>query len=119
MEIKIANKNYTLYFGWDFLDKINYHFGVKVESEGQEINTRAGGMAFMESGLGMNDPITVVKVIQSATATESQKPSVVNIRKFVEGLLIDDQKAYKELVKELAEEIKKEPMLKALTALNK
>ena len=118
MEIKIANKNYTLYFGWDFLDRINTLFGIKIEESGQEINTRTGGLAFMHSGLESNDPTAVAKVIQAATNTEKQQPSTVNIRKFVEEKLINDPKGYKDFVKELNDTIKKEPMLKALTALN-
>ena len=31
MQVKIANKEYTLYFGWDFLDQINNKFGLKVK----------------------------------------------------------------------------------------
>ena len=48
MQIKIANKEYTLYFGWEFLDQINNKFGLKVEAEGQDINTRSAGLPFMQ-----------------------------------------------------------------------
>ena len=72
----------------------------------------------MHSGLESNDPTAVAKVIQASTNTEKQQPSTVNIRKFVEEKLINDPKGYKEFVKDLNDAIKKEPMLKALTALN-
>ena len=119
MQVKIANKEYTLYFGWEFLDQINNKFGLKVEAEGQDINTRSAGLPFMQSGLSSYDPIALVKVIQAGTATEPQKPSLINVRQFVEELLINKPKEYKEFVDELSNEIKKEPMLKAMDKLNK
>ena len=60
-----------------------------------------------------------MKVIQAGKATEPQKPSLVNVRQFVEELLINKPKEYKEFVDELSNEIKKEPMLKAMDKLNK
>lgn len=117
MEIKIANKNYQLYFGWDFLEKINQEFGIKVDVDGQEINTRTGGLAFLNVGLEAYDPIAVQKAIQAATNTAPSKPSIVNIRKFIEDKIIKDLDGYKELTNELASEIKKDPLLKALDKL--
>lgn len=116
MEIKIANKNYTLYFGWDFLDRINHEFGIVVESAGQEINTRTGGLAFLEVGLSSYDPIAVQKAIQAATNTETSKPSVVNIRKVIEEM-VQEPKEYKAFVDEMLAEIKKAPLLKAVANL--
>lgn len=118
MEIKIANNIIALHFGWDFLEQINNHFGFKVDAENDvEINTKSNGFPFMEMGLKSYDPISVVKVIQSATATEKSKPSKANIQKMVEEMLVTDPKAYKAFVDELNEEIKKDKLLQAMKNL--
>lgn len=117
MEFKIANKNYTLYFGWDFLDQINRHFGAKMEVEGQEINTNTGGLAFLEVGLASYDPIAVQKAIQAAISTESTKPSVINIRKAIEDKLISNPKEYKDFVDELRDTVKKDKFLQAILTI--
>lgn len=119
MIINIANKDYTLYFGWDFLEQVNKIFGAKIDVDGQEINMGTGGLSFLQAGLESYDPITVQKAIQAGTSTETQKPSVANIRKFIESKLTDDVAEYQVFVEEMLEAIKKEPMLKAMANLNK
>lgn len=118
MEIKIANKNYTLYFGWDFLDQINRLFGAKMEVEGQEINTNTGGLAFLEVGLASYDPIAVQKAIQAATSTETTKPALINIRKAVEDKLVNNPKEYKSFVDELRDTVKKDKFLQAILTIS-
>ena len=71
----------------------------------------------MEQGLESKDPITVQKVIQAATSTEKSKPSVKNIRSFIEDLLSDGKK-YVEFVEELHEEIKKDKLLSAIQKMD-
>lgn len=118
MQVKIANKEYTLHFGWEFLKEVNKKFGVTIEQGGQEINTRQGGLAFMNAGLESYDPVTVIEVVKAATNTELQKPATVNIQEAVEEKLLSGSKEYKAFVDELKESIKKEPKLKALNELN-
>lgn len=119
MELKIANKNYTLHFGWSFLEEVNKEFGMKVETGGQEINTRTAGLPFLTSGLESYDPIALAKGIKAAVNTEVNPPSFVNIKKYVEELIVNDTKAYQEVVKDFLTNVKNEPMLKALQNLNK
>ena len=118
MQIKIANKEYTLYFGWEFLKEINKSFGITVEQGGQEMNTRQGGLAFMNAGLDSYNPVAIIDIIKAATNTEPQKPATVNVQKAVEEKLLSGTKEYKAFVDELKDTIKKEPMLKALSELN-
>lgn len=118
MELKIGNKNYPLYFGWEFLEQVNNLFGFVVDVNGIEINTRMNGFPFMEQGLESYDLIAVQKVIQSATATEKTTPSKANIRKLIEEKLYEGAEAYQEFVEALHSEIKKDKMLKALSELN-
>lgn len=117
MQIKINANEYTLHFGWSFLEEINNVFGVRVEVDGNEMNTRAGGLTFLENGLERFDPITVAKAIKAGTNTYKNQPQFKDIQSYVEGILVKDSQEYVDLAKGILEEIKKEPMLKALNNL--
>lgn len=118
MEFKIANKDYTLHFGWDFLEQINALFGMKIEADGGvEINTRSNGYPFMIQGLESRDPVALQYVIQAATATEKSKPSKVNIRKAILELMQEDIELYKMTVDEILDEIKKDEVLQVIQRL--
>lgn len=116
MNTTIGSKDYTLHFGWDFLETINNLFGYVTDIEGVSIETKMNGYPFMEMGLGAKDPIAVQKVIQAGTSTEKSKPSKVDIRKFIEDKLIDE--TYSDFVEELHQEIKKDKLLSALAKMN-
>lgn len=118
MQIKIANKNYSLYFGWGFLEDVNNRFGFILDIEGADVNTRSNGYPFMIQGLESYDPIAVMKTIQAATATEHNKPAKENIQKLIETKLTEGPKEYKTFVDEIKEEIKKEQWLQAYQNLN-
>lgn len=114
MQITIEKKDYSLYFGWDFLENVNESLGIEMEVGGQKINTRSAGLNFLQSGLSQYDPITLLKGLKAALATNEQKPSNKALKKWIQELLVDDPKKYKEFIDELSAEIKKEPMLQAL-----
>lgn len=118
MEIKIKDKAYPLHFGWAFLEEVNKVFGVTVEAEGQEINTRTAGLPFLMNGLATYDPVVVLKAIKCATVTERSKPATLDLQDHLEKLLIEDAKGYKAFVDEMHAEVKKSPLLKAVTKLN-
>jgi len=117
MDVKINNKEYTLHFGWDFLEFINDVRGAEIKANGQGINTKTAGLSFLEAGLESKDPTAVRDAIKAGLSTEKSKPSNEDVEDFVKQKLVKTPKQYKDFVEELHEEIKKEPMLKAIINL--
>lgn len=110
MLVEIGGKEYTLLFSWGFLEEVNNRLGLSMETQGGgSIPLQQMGVLRLNSGLESRDVITLVHILQSATVTERQKPSKVDIQNFVEQLLIDGK--YVEFYEELEEEIKKQPLL--------
>lgn len=118
MQIKINEKTYDLYFGWDFLEQINNQLGFEMDVEGQAIKTKTGGMNFLEMGLSQYDPITVVKVIKAATNTLKAKPSTKDIQGHIEELIGGEVNDYTNFVDELHNSIKKDKLLNGLQKVN-
>lgn len=116
MIVEMKNKEIELHFGWAFLEEVNKTMGIELEVEGQPINTKTGGMALLQMGLGQYDPVAVVKTIKAGTVTEKSKPSTGDIQQFLEGLM-EEEGAYVEFVDELSDAIKKAPLLNALTKI--
>lgn len=106
MNLTIANKEYDLHFGLDFLEYCEDIGGMKVDG----VNIGIGGFNMMFSKLEMSDPVTVLKVIQGGTNTYKSKPSKADI----EALLIEKIEAdsYQDFVEELLSELKKQPFTK-------
>ena len=106
MNIKIADKEYDLHFGLDFLEFCEDTGGMKVDG----VNIGIGGFNMMYSKLEMFDPVTVLKVIQGGTNTYKSKPSKADI----EELLIEkiESESYEDFVEELLSELKKQPFTK-------
>lgn len=119
MEITVASKTYTLYFGFEFLDEINKRMGTTIDVEGQVINTRTAGLNFLQVGLDSYEPTAVVNALVAGTNTSPNKPARVNVESFVREMLIQDHEEYQLFVEELSEEIKKEPMLQAWSKIKK
>lgn len=115
MKIKLNEKEFELHFGFEFLKEINNSMGVVIEVEGQEINTRTGGLTYLDAGLESYDPVSLIKAIKAGTCTLSSKPSTKDLERYVEDLLVTNTDEYVQLVEELKEEIKKQPMLTALS----
>ena len=110
MLVEIGGKEYTLLFSWGFLEEVNKRLGISmVTQDGGAIPLEQMGVLKLNSGLETRDVITLVHILQSATITERQKPSKVDIQNFVEKLLIDNK--YTEFYEEIEEEIKKQPLL--------
>ena len=114
MQITINKKVYDLHFGFDFLEEVNKYFGLVIDVEGQEVNTKSGGLNFMLNGLEQYDPIALIKTIRCATSTEKSKPSKADLEAHVMELLNDDEK-YDAFLDELLAEIKKSPLINAMS----
>ena len=83
MVITIANKDYELRFGFDYIEYIN-----KVNSmEAQGINLSIGGMKFLMVGIQDKTPSSLRRIIRGATITERSQPSNANLDSFIEELI--------------------------------
>lgn len=84
MIIKIGNREYTLRFGFDFIDYCNKVNAVKVESV--ELNM-GGGVTMLLGNIEKRLPSNFRTLIKGATCTENQKPSNADIEAYIEDLL--------------------------------
>lgn len=117
MKITIGKKTYESYFGFRFLDEINRRLGMTVEVEGQTINTRTGGINFLEVGLGGYEPNVLISAILACTVTSVDKPTTKEVETHVEHLILEDLEAYQALCEGILDEVKKNALLKNLMVI--
>lgn len=106
MNLTINDKDYPLTFGLAFLDFVDNRSGMKMDVDGQEVNTGIAGMGMLKSKLATYSPTALVTVIKGATATERQKPSNKDIEAWMDDLIGDDNgdeyyNIYDEIVSEM------------------
>ncbi|WP_100066061.1 tail assembly chaperone [Miniphocaeibacter massiliensis] len=109
MILNINGKDYEIRFGFaaiDYLDKQYF-----VEASGIKLG-QGIGMAY--TYLNAQSPVAILHVIRAGTITEKQQPSTADIEKFVEETAEKD--GISKLFKELAAELKKQPLTKATVA---
>lgn len=113
MNLTINDKTYVLSFGLAFLDFVDNHSGMKMDVEGQEVNTGIAGMGMLKSKLATYSPTALVTVIKGATATERQKPSNKDIETWMEELIGDgDGDDYYNFYDEIVSEMGKSRLVK-------
>lgn len=109
MNLKINGKDYEIRFGFaaiDYLDKQYF-----VEASGIKLG-QGIGMAY--TYLNGQSPVAIFHVIKAGVITEKQQPSDNEIEEFVEEYAEKD--GLNKLFKELASELKKQPLTKATVA---
>lgn len=108
MTITINGKEYTLYFGMDFIDTLNHLYGF--ESEGIKLDM--GGLQMLQSAMAIQDVIALRNIIKAATSTLKSKPSNVDVDKYIMDRIIKE--GIDPIYSEFTEEIKKQQFLNAL-----
>lgn len=108
MTITIGGKEYTLYFGMDFIDTLNHLYGF--ESEGIKLDM--GGLQMLQSAMAIKDVIALRNIIKAATATLKSKPSNKDTDAYIMDRIIEE--GIDTVYKEFSAEIKKQPFLNAL-----
>lgn len=101
MNIKINNKEYDLYFGFDFIDYINNNSSLSVQ--GMQIGL--GGVQMLSLGITNKSPSTMRLIIKGATNTLNSKPSNADIEEYISDLIVANEydKVFDSLVQELGE----------------
>lgn len=103
MIININEKDYELYFGFDFIDYVN-----QVNSmETQQINLKLAGMKLLAGGIAEKTPSSLRTILKGAMITLKQKPKNQDLDKFIEDLLNEDKydSFYDEIVMELGKHL--------------
>ncbi|WP_243343553.1 tail assembly chaperone [Anaerococcus sp. AGMB09787] len=101
MNIKINNKEYDLYFGFDFIDYINNNSSLSVQ--GMQIGL--GGVQMLSLGITNKTPSTMRLIIKGATNTLNSKPSNADIEEYISDLIVANKydEVFDSLVQELGE----------------
>lgn len=102
MIIKINEKDYTLRFGFDFIDYCNNNAGLTT----QGVNLGISGVKMLAVGIADKSPSSFRTIIKGATVTERQKPSNEEIENYVNSLL-DNEEEYEKLYDEVILELGK------------
>lgn len=116
MNLTINEKTYNLTFGLAFLEFVDSHSGMKMEVEGQEVNTGMAAMGMLKSKLSTYSPTALVAVVKGATTTERQKPSNKDLDVWLDELIGDGNDVsdeYYNTYDEIVSEMGKSPKVKA------
>ena len=121
MKITINTREYTLAFGFDFLDYLNKNNSMTVEVDGKNVSTGLGGAGLLGNTLANKLPSTLKLIIKAATAHSDFKPSNKDLDEFVNSLIkveTDDngnvgydESEYNNVFDALLEELKKQPLV--------
>ena len=121
MKITINTREYTLAFGFDFLDYLNKNNSMTVEVDGKNVSTGLGGAGLLGNTLANKLPSTLKLIIKAATAHSDFKPSNKDLDEFVNSLIkvetdddgnvTYDESEYNNLFDEVLEELKKQPLV--------
>jgi len=97
-ELKIGTKTYPLIFGIGFIREMDKRYEIKHASAGVSFGFGLGSTAVY---LKQKNPVILFDLIQAATITEKQKPSVDDIEVFLESDDTDLEKLFKDFLKSL------------------
>ena len=121
MKITINTREYTLAFGFDFLDYLNKNNSMTVEVDGKNVSTGLGGAGLLGNTLANKLPSTLKLIIKAATAHSDFKPSNKDLDEFVNSLIkvetdddgnvTYDESEYNNVFDALLEELKKQPLV--------
>lgn len=80
MNLTIGGKEYTMYFGLDFLDYLDRVYSLDV---GKGIKVGNGVMMAVVN-IEAKNPVVLLHLIKAATITEKSQPSTADIKKYLE-----------------------------------
>ena len=106
MNLKINGKDYEILFGFkaiDYLDRVYF-----IETNGLKLGQ---GIGFAYNYLLNQQPLALFHAIRAGTITEKQQPSDAEIEAF--AMEAGEKDNLEKLYKELANELKKQPLTKA------
>lgn len=104
--ITIENKDYTLTYGFDFIRELDKRYSV---SDGGV--SFGFGVQHAVVDLQQKNPVILLDLIQAATITERQKPSVKGIEAYVIEVAEKDQ--LDTLFEDFLAELRTQPLTKA------
>lgn len=104
MNIKIANKEYKLYFGLDFIEQLDDTY--PVEKDGLSIGIGTGFIIGMLRG---GNPKYLIPIIKAATCTIDSPPTEKEIKEYIES--IED---VEKVINDFLEILENSPLLKMM-----
>lgn len=107
MIVTIGKKDYSLSFGFDFINELDkFHFA--------EINGIKYGMGLtmLLTGLADENPTALRDLIKAGLSTEPQKPTNKEVEEFIMELADQSEEGLNPVFESYLEEVKKQPLLK-------
>lgn len=109
MILKINGKDYEIKFGFAAIDYLDRQYFI--ETSGMKLGQ---GVNMIYTHLNAENPLALLNAIKAGTITEKQQPSTNDIEIF--AMEKGENNELKKLFKELADELKKQPLTKATVA---